>query len=144
MPVFWRPQLKVGNDDIDNDHRYLILLINTVELVIRFPESPDNIETALNELHHYAEAHFKREEQIQIAWGYRNLDQHKLEHRKLMEGLESLMSRVKQTLSNPETGRDVIEAESGEITDFLRKWLIQHVIKSDLLMKDLFKKPQIT
>ena len=35
MPIFWRPQFRIGQDDIDADHRYLILLINTVELVLR-------------------------------------------------------------------------------------------------------------
>ena len=38
MPIFWRPQFRIGHDDIDADHRYLILLINTVELVLRFPD----------------------------------------------------------------------------------------------------------
>ena len=24
MPTFWRPQFRIGHDDIDADHRYLI------------------------------------------------------------------------------------------------------------------------
>lgn len=50
MPIFWRPQLKIGHEEIDADHRYLVLLINTVELVLRFPEQPQHVELALREL----------------------------------------------------------------------------------------------
>ena len=49
MPIFWRPQFRIGHDDIDADHRYLILLINTVELVLRFPDDPRNVDLALAE-----------------------------------------------------------------------------------------------
>lgn len=144
MPIFWRPQLRIGNEDIDSDHRYLILLINTVELVLRFPENPKHVEAALEELHRYAETHFEREERIQIAWGYRHLDDHKNEHRRLMEALEALMAKVKQTLADPTAGPEAIEAQSQDITGFLRKWLVDHVLKSDMQMCDLFKKPHIT
>ena len=67
MPIFWRPQFRIGQDDIDADHRYLILLINTVELVLRFPDDPRNVDLALIELRRYAEYHFEREERIQIS-----------------------------------------------------------------------------
>ena len=70
MPIFWRPQFRIGHDDIDADHRYLILLINTVELVLRFPDDPRNVDLALIELRRYAEYHFEREERIQIAYAY--------------------------------------------------------------------------
>lgn len=142
MPIFWRPQLRVGHEDIDTDHRYLILLINTVELVFRFPEHPEHIEMALNELHMYAEKHFEREEKIQIAWGYTHLDQHKMEHRKLMEGLDALIAKVRTALSDSSSGMDTIKAEGAEITSFLRAWLLDHVIKTDMKLAELFRKPK--
>lgn len=144
MPIFWRPQLKIGNEEIDSDHRYLILLINTAELVLRFPENPKHVEAALDELHRYAEHHFEREERIQIAWGYRHLDDHKNEHRKLLEALDALIGRVKLALADPTSGPETVKAQSQEITGFLRKWLIDHVLKSDMQMADLFRKPHIT
>ena len=143
MPIFWRPQLRVGHEDIDRDHRYLILLINTVELVLRFPEHPEHIEMALEELHRYAIQHFDNEEKIQIAWGYTHFDHHKIEHRRLLEGLDALRAKVKLTLAQPDGGLEALKAEGPEITTFLRNWLIEHVLKSDMKLSELFKKPKI-
>lgn len=139
MPLFWRPQLKIGHEEIDADHRYLILLINTVELVLRFPEQPQHIALALGELREYAKRHFEREEKIQIAWGYSHLDQHKVEHRRLLQALEELNERVTQALADPASGAETITAQSQAITDFLRKWLVDHVLKTDMQLAVLFK-----
>lgn len=143
MPIFWRPQLKIGHEEIDADHRYLILLINTVELVLRFPEQPQHVELALRELQEYAVNHFEREEKIQIAWGYTHLDQHKVEHRRLLQALEELIGRVTRALADPAAGTDAVKAQSQGITDFLRKWLVDHVLKTDMQLAALFKKRKV-
>ena len=119
MPIFWRPQFRIGHDDIDADHRYLILLINTVELVLRFPDDPRNVDLALTELRRYAEYHFEREERIQIAYAYIHLDQHKREHRALLAEIDVLAQRIHATLEDPDGGVEGVKAQSGEITAFL-------------------------
>ncbi len=143
MPIFWRPQFRIGQDDIDADHRYLILLINTVELVLRFPDDPRNVDLALTELRRYAEYHFEREERIQIAYSYIHLDQHKREHRALLAEIDVLAQRIHATLEDPDGGVEGVKAQSGEITAFLRKWLVDHVMKADMLLAPLFRKPLV-
>lgn len=143
MPIFWRSQLRIGQDDIDADHRYLILLINTVELVLRFPDQPHHVELALDELLRYAQFHFEREEKIQIAYGYTHLDEHKIEHRRLLGSLEALIAKVKLALADPAAGPATVQAQSGEITALLRHWLVDHVMKADMQMSDMFRKPPI-
>lgn len=143
MPIFWRPQISIGHDDIDNDHRYLILLINTVELVLRFPEDGHNVELALDELRRYAGKHFEREERIQVACGYLHLDQHKLEHRRLLQELDALIERVRLSLTASAAGLDAIKEQSPVITQFLRKWLLDHVMKSDMQLVHLFRKQPV-
>lgn len=32
MSIIWRPQMSVGNEIIDTEHRYLLCLVNTLEL----------------------------------------------------------------------------------------------------------------
>lgn len=139
MPIFWRPALAIGHEDIDADHRYLILLINTVELVLRFPEQPDHVRLAFDELQRYARHHFEREEKIQVACGYPHFDQHKLEHSRLLEALADLRSRVERAVASPDTAQQ-LAAQSGSITTFLRGWLIDHVLKSDSKLTTLFRK----
>jgi hemerythrin len=143
MPIFWRPQLAIGHDDIDSDHRYLILLINTVELVLRFPESPENILLAFEELEHYARWHFEREEKIQVAHGYPYFDQHWAEHQKLLETLAGLRRKVEQTVEESAGNPEALSAQSAEVTKFLRGWLINHVLKSDTRMIPLFKRHRV-
>lgn len=140
MPIFWRQQLAIGHPDIDADHRYLILLINTIELVLRFPEEPTHIKQAFDELDFYARGHFEREEKIQIAWGYTHLDAHKVEHRNLMDALSALRLKVDSTLAQPHSTEQELTEQNNEITAFLRHWLLNHVLKEDKKMTDLFRK----
>jgi len=36
-----------------------------------------------------------------------------------------------------------VKAQSGEITAFLRKWLVDHVMKADMQLAPLFRKPVV-
>ena len=36
-----------------------------------------------------------------------------------------------------------VTAQSGEITAFLRKWLVDHVMKADMQLAPLFRKPVV-
>jgi hemerythrin len=142
VPLFWRKQLAVGHPDIDADHRYLIHLINTVELVLRFPENPEHLKLAFDELQHYAAEHFEREEKIQIAWGYTHYDEHQQEHRKLLDSLALLRKTMEEAMASSDP-QEALRQHSGYVTDFLRKWLVDHVMKNDLKMVDLFKRSAI-
>lgn len=139
MPLFWRKQMNVGHPEIDADHRYLIHLINTVELVLRFPENPEHMKLAFDELEHYAAEHFAREEKIQISWGYSHYDEHQQEHRRLLESLSLLRRMMEKAMAETSPPADALREHSGYVTDFLRKWLVDHVMKTDLKMIDLFK-----
>ncbi len=139
LPLFWRKQMNVGHPEIDADHRYLIHLINTVELVLRFPENPEHMKLAFDELQHYAAEHFQREEKIQIAWGYPHYDEHQQEHRKLLQSLALLRSTIEKAMGEAATPAEALREHCGYVTDFLRKWLVDHVMKTDLKMVDVFK-----
>ena len=111
--------------------------------MLRFPDDPRNVDLALAELRRYAEYHFEREERIQIAYGYLHLDQHKREHRALLAEIDVLAQRIHATLEDPDGGVEGVKAQSGEITAFLRKWLVDHVMKADMQLAPLFRKPVV-
>jgi len=134
MALFWRPQLRVGHDGIDHDHRHLILLINTVELVMRYPEHPENLRLALNDLYGFAVQHFGREERIQLAHGYIHSDDHRKEHKRLLSVLDSMINQPDMVLGV------LTPTQTDEIAAFLRQWLVDHVVKADLRMVYLFRK----
>jgi hemerythrin len=125
MGLQWRDQLSVGNDLIDSDHKYLIDIINKVEVSMKANNRVE-LMAALEELAHYGSTHFEREEMVAKAVGYPKADQLHDSHVKLIASL----SKVKAELGDSWTDEAQVQ-----FTAFLRDWLIQHVIKEDIPMK---------
>lgn len=129
MPIFWRDKMSVQNALIDRDHRYLICLINTVELALREPEDRQPINNALMQLRDYTREHFRNEEQIQAAIGFPTRTEHRKLHESLTSSLEDLIARA-QTEGDPATQQE----RNAALITLLRDWLLHHVLQEDLLM----------
>lgn len=125
MTLQWRPQFSVGNDLIDTDHQYLLEIINKAEVSLQSKKRPVLLET-LDELSHYGAAHFEREELVAKAIAYPQADQLHASHSQLLVNLELFKTGVADTWS---------DETAANFTALLRDWLINHVIKEDMLMK---------
>jgi hemerythrin len=125
MGLQWRDQLSVGNDLIDDDHKYLIDIINKTEASMKANNRVE-LMAVLDELEHYGQTHFEREEMVAKAVGYPKAEQLHDSHIKLVASL----GKVKTELGDSWT-----EEAQVQFTAFLRDWLIQHVIKEDIPMK---------
>ena len=131
MPLLWREEMAVGQADIDGDHRQLIAIINDfTKMAERLPGNRVLHETLLG-LHDYTAMHFQREEAIQIACHFPRHEAHKREHQELLTEVET-MARGYFILKS----REVTKESLSETATFLRHWLVDHIIKSDLLMRD--------
>lgn len=133
MSLVWRDQLSVGNDVIDSDHRYLIEIINRIELSLGSAGRND-LKTGLDSLSQYSQAHFAREEQIARAVGYTQVPQLSDAHESLLRQLDQVKAEI------GDAGQEISPAAIEHFTRFLRGWLIDHVIKEDLLMKPALQK----
>lgn len=133
MSLVWREQLSVGNDVIDSDHKYLIEIINRVE---RSLDSKDRNElsAALDGLSQYSQKHFAQEEKIARAVGYTQVPHLSQSHEALVKQLDQVKQEIGEM--GDEWSSEVIE----HFTKLLRSWLIDHVIKEDLLMKPTLQK----
>jgi hemerythrin len=131
MPIFWREEMRVGDDLIDNDHRYLICLINTVELSLVVKDDNKNILSAIDQLEDYTQRHFTREEVLQERIKYPQREAHRIRHRELMAEL----GQFKTKIPNLPVDSDHYQHTVDHLIQFLRRWLLDHVIKEDLLMK---------
>lgn len=127
MSLVWREQLSVGNDLIDSDHKYLIEIINQVEYCMR-TKSRDGLGSAFNRLTRYAKTHFVVEEMIAEKAGYTDASRLHASHEVWMERLSQLRQEIKDEWT--ETSMD-------HFAKLLRSWLVDHVIKEDLLMKPI-------
>lgn len=133
MAIAWREQLSVGNNIIDEDHKYLIEIINKVEVCLTKKSMPA-LKAELKRLHDYSLLHFDREEKIAIAVGYEQTPG-------LQQSHQSLLGKLKKVESDFMSAEQAWSPElTKEFADFLRNWLIDHVIKEDLLMKPVLQK----
>ncbi len=131
MAILWRDEMSVGNELVDSDHRYLICMINTVELAMVTKEDNSILMLALEQLEYYTEVHFKHEEELQEKIKYPDYFNHKKKHKDLVHQLKNF----KKKLSELRINSDHYNEKVTNFEDFLKKWLIDHVIQEDLLMK---------
>ncbi|MCW8836239.1 MAG: bacteriohemerythrin [Rhodospirillales bacterium] len=117
----WNDSLSVGVSLVDEDHKLLIDLVNQMHDSIGDPEERATLGTVLATLIEYTKFHFAREEGVMEACGYPMLDKHREEHAKLTQQVDDLEKKYK-------TG----DAHVGdEVMDFLKRWLTEHIMKSD-------------
>ena len=58
MPIVWKEQMSVGNIVIDDAHKLLICLLNSVEIALQVENHGDMVRFLVNELHEYTRNHF--------------------------------------------------------------------------------------
>ena len=127
MSLQWRDGLSVDNDVIDADHKSLIEIANRVEMSLG-TDDRQQLTDALANLCTYAADHFAREERIASAGGYAQLPALNRSREALTKSLEQLQAQIGQERTTHAVDRFVAR---------LRSWLVDHVIKEDLLLKPL-------
>ena len=138
MPIFWREEMGVGNELIDSDHRYLICLINTVELSLVSKDDNQTILMAIGQLAAYTQTHFSREEVLQERIGFPQRQAHRVRHRELIDKLNAFQTKIPDLPFESDHYHHTVT----QLVGFLRKWLLDHVIKEDLLMRPHIMKQQ--
>jgi len=139
MPILWRPQLSVGNEIIDRDHKYLFCLINTVELVFGKNKKSKDIELVLDQLEEFAKEHFAREQKIQTDINFPYFLLHESLHNELMYQLEKIILNIRIAYLRCHTDPEAYDIEIEKLHKVLRHWILDHVLKHDLGMKKYFQ-----
>ncbi|MBI3445698.1 MAG: hemerythrin family protein [Magnetospirillum sp.] len=129
MSLAWRDAMNVGDPVIDADHRHLVDMINVFEAAISGSIDHKRIAQVLLGLVEYTGEHFKREEDIQRRVGYPYHDCHCRSHRDVLKQLVEIVQAYTMATG---VKRDEMVRGLGK---FLREWLVDHIIQSDLRMK---------
>ena len=134
MAVMWRDEMSVGNAMIDNDHKYLISIVNTIEAAMDCEASSEALSAYVSQLYNFSYKHFQREEEYQkeIKFPYR--DAHKKEHKLLMEKIRQVHNDLH---SHAESG--IYKYTTPALVQFLRDWFMDHFNQEDMKMKKYFK-----
>lgn len=128
----WSEQLNVGVQEVDDDHKQLVALVNRLHHVMKEGGDVTSVGAILQEAAEYTNFHFGREEALMRRHNYPGLANQEQEHKKMVAQLLALAERFKQ-------GEFPV---SMDIMAFARLWLTQHILGTDMQLKTFFADKQ--
>ena len=119
--VQWSDELSVGIEEIDNQHRILVDLLNELHRAIVEHRGSEAAHRILGELLEYTRIHFAVEESLMRILGYPEYEEHKHHH-------ELLLNEVQELSQKLEAGKKSVNFE---LLHFLKMWLTKHIMEED-------------
>ncbi|MDJ0762052.1 MAG: bacteriohemerythrin [Myxococcota bacterium] len=116
----WSDDLSVNVKEIDNQHKKIIEMLATFYQFFDKEDSSALCEL-IDGLSKYAMYHFETEEKYFDKFGFHLARKHKGQHQAFIEKVGALKSRI-------EGGERVF---SLEVTNFVKKWLVEHIHGED-------------
>jgi len=120
--IVWDHVLSVGVDEIDDDHRRLVDIFNILNHSVMEGDAPDYLAAVLEELINCTAWHFSHEERLMLKYGYKDLEEHKIEHQELVNSARELQQKILQA------GKLVAD----EDLEYLERWLTAHILTDDM------------
>jgi len=134
--IAWTEEMSVGVPEIDADHQILMELIAQIDDAAAGAEAKEVTGSVLGALLDYTDFHFQREERLQEAIGFPETEQHKRQHAGLKRQVLEFLGRYSRA---PDT------AAAGELSAFLHRWLVDHILTQDMRFKPYaLAKPDIS
>lgn len=125
--VEWDGSLSVGIDAIDEQHRYLIDLINDLFEVVSSKRDSGVVARLIKAAITYAKVHFRAEEEMMQHYGYGEMHRHVQQH----HAFEARAYEFYEELHvNP-------LAVQFDALRYLRDWLIHHIRVEDVKLRSL-------
>lgn len=115
--VTWSDAISVGLDEIDDQHKVLVKILNEMYAARMEGKGATVIGNVLDELIEYAAGHFAYEEKAMQESNYSGYDAHKKSH-------DNIVGQILEYKKNFDKGDF---SSSGELMDFLKNWLIKHI-----------------
>jgi len=127
-PIVWTEGFSVGVSEMDNQHKKIIAMINTL---IKEPKATTNsitVSDLLSDMIQYTQEHFQNEEALMAEHGYPLKDQQSEQHRTFIKKTVDFCSAV-------EAGVDIVPQA---MLDYLKNWLVHHILEQDMKYKPFF------
>ena len=123
--IQWKERYSVGNQLIDSQHKILVGMLNRIIQNEDANVDSEVLSNVLSEIIEYAGSHFNDEETYMEQIAYPELKMHKEEHKQFkLKASHFCLDTMKKKNSVPK-----------EILQFLSKWLINHILHSDMKYK---------
>ena len=121
--IVWTPEMSVGVEEIDNQHKQFIKLIADFHLAIGENKLEEELERIFKSLEDYTGFHFQTEENYFEKFNYEFKDEHIEKHKGFIEKVSVFEERFKK--EGVETNVALDSA------DFLLDWLVEHIEDED-------------
>lgn len=124
MSIFkWDESMSVDIEKFDNAHKNLVSTIDELFRSMRDGQGKTKLAETISKLTQYTVTHFKEEEDAMTEYDYPELDSHRAEHEKFITQVDKFS---KEYAKNP-------LFMTPQVLDFLKDWLVGHIMNTDAL-----------
>ena len=135
VPFEWTDELSVGVEEIDNQHKDLILLDHKLFDIVNRKESLQQVGMAIDFLREYIIEHFQMEERYMEKYDYPDREKHKGKHQEFINDFKTYENIYYENIVEPHM---VLELKI-----LINNWLVKHIAKTDKDM-GMFLKQKIS
>ncbi len=117
----WDEEVTFDVSWLDEEHRALVDLLNEIHANVQAGEKNFRLHYLLDRLISCTESHFAEEERQMLRIGYPNHENHRLQHKVLLNEIRSLQTAYRE---------DYISLSLDALTQ-IKSWLTNHVANMD-------------
>ena len=117
----WSEGYSVGIEKIDRQHKKIVAMLNELYEAMQEGQGKDVLGNVLAEMVLYTKTHFATEENLMDQYNYPDYQRHKEVHEKMAAKVLDLNQQY----------RDGVLTSPIQITNFLKKWLTNHINETD-------------
>ncbi len=126
----WDNKYSVGISMIDEEHKKLIGILNKAIFAKKHNDNPEEIKEVLSEMAKYSQKYFSTEEANMIKFNFPEYQSHRNEHLDFTD--KTIASYNKLVMGDYQIANELLE--------YLKQWLVNHILVTDRQYIDCFKK----
>ena len=126
--IIWSEQFSVGIYQIDEEHKKIIELINSLLSAKSVEVDSELISETLMKMTQYASKHFKTEENLMSEYGYPEFEEHKEQHKEY----------IKKTVFFSFGTMSYKQEIPMEVLEYLKSWWTNHILIADSRYRTFF------
>ena len=126
--IMWKPDYNLGIPIIDEQHRGVVTIINSLYYGIQNKYIEDMLIPIIEMINDYTKIHFQIEEDFLENCRFPTIAEHRALHEELMVKLTEIGKR------------SMLDQDPYRFLDFLKKWWIDHICIEDQKFRDFLIK----
>ncbi len=126
--IIWGETLSVGVRVLDDQHKQIVTMINSLIEMSGVNIDSEIITDALTKMTMFSVEHFKKEEQYMLDYAYPEYEAQRKQHQ---EFKKKTVNFCKDTMARKEN-------VPAEIFAYLKSWWLDHILQEDMKYKKYF------